>query len=87
MSQSYENILKGLEAERVNIINECISKMQGKNEMEIINIVTDAAKKFNSTGRLMSSEEKKALIYAMREKLEGEQRKKFDIILNMVGML
>jgi len=86
MNQSYEHILKNLEPERVAIINECISKIQGKNEMEILNIVTEAAKRFGSMGKPMSSEERKALIYAMREKLEGEQRKKFDMILSMVGM-
>lgn len=86
MNQSYDDILKTLEPERIAIIDECISKIQGKSEMEVVNIVTDAAKKFSSTGKPMTSDERKALIYAMREKLETDQRKKFDIILNMIGM-
>lgn len=85
-NKSYEDILKGLEPERVDIINRCISKIQGKNEMEILGIVTEAAKEFTSAGKAMSSDERKALIYAMKENLAPEQRKKFDTILNMLGM-
>lgn len=82
----YQDILKRLEPERIAIINDCINRIQNKNEMEIIGIVTDAAKRFSASGRPMSDDERKALIYAMRDNLEGDQKKKFNVILNMMGM-
>lgn len=86
MGETYEDILKNMEPERVEIINRCITKIQGKNEMEIIGLITGAAKEFTSAGRPMSENERKALIYAMRENLPPDQKKKFDVILNMMGI-
>lgn len=86
MSETYEDILKNIEPERVEIINRCIQKIQGKKEIEMIGLITEAAKEFNSAGRTMSVDEKKALIYAMRENLPPDQKKKFDSILNMIGI-
>lgn len=86
MSESYKKILERLEPERVAVINRCIQKIQNKNEMEVLALVTEAAKEFSSAGKPMSSDERKALIYAMRDNLQGDQQKRFDVILNMVGM-
>lgn len=82
----YQEILKRLEPERVEIINRCISKLQGKSDMEVLSIVTEAAKEFNSAGKRMSDDERKALIYAMRSKLDGNNLKMFDYILTMMKM-
>lgn len=86
MGETYEDILKNIEPERVEIINRCIQKIQGKKEIEMIGLITEAAKEFNSAGRSMSADEKRALIYAMRENLPSDQKKKFDAILNMIGI-
>ena len=80
----YEDILKDLEPERAAIINRCVKELQGKNEKEIIAIVTRAAKEFNASGRPLTKEEQVALIKMMRESIPQEYRKKFDMILNMM---
>lgn len=82
----YKEILKDIEPKRLEIIDRCISKMQGKNDKEIISIITEAAKEFNQTGRPITASEQRVLVGTLRDNLEPEQRKKFDIILNMMGI-
>ncbi len=80
------DIFKNLEPERINIINECIEEMQGKNEMEVLAIVTKALKKFNMSGKPMSNDERNILISSMRSSLPSEHQKKFDMVLGMMGI-
>jgi len=82
----YKEILKDIEPERLEIINRCISKIQGKSDTEVISVFTEAAKEFNKSGRAITAAEQKVLLGTMRESLQPEQRKKFDIITSMMGI-
>jgi hypothetical protein len=82
----YREVLKDIEPERLEIIDRCIAKIQGKSDKEIIAVITEAAKEFNLSGRPITASEQKVLIGTMREHLQPEQKKKFDIIINMMGI-
>jgi hypothetical protein len=82
----YREVLKDIEPERLEIIDRCIGKIQGKSDKEIIAVITEAAKEFNLSGRPITAAEQKVLIGTMRDNLQPEQKKKFDIIINMMGI-
>ena len=80
------NEFKCIEKEKIDLIKKIASQVKGKSAMEAMTIFMTYQDKL-SEGRPLSDLEKAAVIMALKDGMTEAEKKKFNMVMNMIAKM
>lgn len=78
---------KNMDPQKIEMAKNMAQQMQGKSEMEALQLMMQMAQQMNPSGKRMSQTERAGMIEAMRSILPEQQQQKFDALIKMMEMM